>query len=48
MIQQQVQKTDNLCEFYTIFAAIQRFKFFQTKLNNVHDVNVLKFICNYM
>ena len=48
MIQQPVQKTDNLCGFYTRFAAIQLFKFFQTKLNNVHDVHVLNFISNYM
>ena len=48
MIQQQVQRTDNLCAFYTIFAAFQLFKFFQTKLNNVHDVHVLNFISNYL
>ena len=48
MIQQPVKKTDNLCGFYTIFAAFQLFKFFQTKLNNVHDVHVLNFISNYM
>ena len=44
MIQQPVQKTDNLCGFYTIFAAFQLFKFFQTKLNNVHDVHLLNFM----
>ena len=48
MIQQPVQKTDNLCGFYTIFAAFQLFKFFQTKLNKVHDVHVFNFISNYM
>ena len=48
MIQQPVQKTDILCGFYTIFAAFQLFKFFQTKLNNIHDVHVLNFISNYM
>ena len=48
MKQQPVQKPDNLCGFYTIFAAFQLFKFFQTKLNNVHDVHVLNFISNYM
>ena len=47
-IQQPVQKTDKLCEFYTIFAAFQLFKFCRTKLNNVHDVHVLNFISNYM
>ena len=31
MIQKPVQKTDNLCGFYTIFAAFQLFKFFQTR-----------------
>ena len=48
MIQQPVQKTDNLCGFHTIFAAFQPFKFFQTKLNKVHHVHVLNFISNYM
>ena len=48
MIQQPVQKIDNLCGFYTIFAAFQLFKFFQTKLNNFHDLHVLYFISNYM
>ena len=48
MIQQPVQKTDNLYGFYTIFAAFQLFIFFQTKLNNVHDVHVLKLKSNYM
>ena len=48
MIQQPVQKTDNLCVFFTIFGAFQLFKFFQTKLNNVHDVHILNFISNYM
>ena len=43
-----VQKTDNLCGFYTIFAAFQLFKLFQTKLNNVHVVHVLNFVSNYM
>ena len=47
MIQQPVQKTDNLCGFYTIIAAFQLFKIFQSKLNNVHDVRVLNFISNY-
>ena len=42
MIQQSVQKTDNLCGLYTIFAG------FATKLNNVHEVHVLNFISNYM
>ena len=31
MIQQPVQKTDNLCGFYTVFAAFQLFKFFSNK-----------------
>ena len=49
MIQQPVQKTDNLCWFYTIFAAFQLIKFFQTKLNKtVLDVNVLNFLSKYM
>ena len=46
MIQHPVQKTDNLCGFYTIFAAFHLFKFFQTKLNNVHDIHFLNFISN--
>ena len=48
MIQQPVQKTDILCGSYTIFAAFELIKIFQTKLTNVHDVHVLIFISNYM
>ena len=46
--QQPVQKIEILCEFYTNFAAFQLFNFFQTKLNNVHEVHVLNLISNYM
>ena len=48
MIQQPVQKTDNLRGSYTIFVAFELFKFFQTELNNVPVVHVLNFISNYM
>ena len=43
MIQHPVPKTENLCRFYTIFAALQMVNFFQTKLDNVNDVHVLNF-----
>ena len=48
MIHRPLQKMENLCGFYTIYAAFHLFKFLQTNLNNVHDVHVLNFISNYM
>ena len=43
-----LQKMQNFCGFYTIYAAFHLFKFLQTNLNNVHDMHVLNFISNYM
>ena len=48
MIHRQLQKMQDLCGFYTTYAAFHLFKFLQTNLNNVHDVQVLIFINNYM
>ena len=48
MIQSPLQKMENLCGFYTIYAAFHLFKILQTNLNNVHDVHVLNFFSNYM
>ena len=48
MIQRPLQEMENLCGFYTIYAAFHLFKFLQTNLNNVHDVHVLNFISNCM
>ena len=48
MIHRPLKKMENLCGFYTIFAAFQLFKFLQTNLNNVHDVHVLNIFSNYM
>ena len=48
MIHRPLQKMQNLCGFYTIYAAFHLFKFLQTNLNNVHDKHVLNFISNYM
>ena len=48
MIQRPLQKMENLCGFYTNYAAFHLYKFLQTNLNNVHDVHVLNFISNYM
>ena len=48
MIHRPLQKMENLCGLYTIYAAFHLFKFLQTNLNNVHDVHVLNFISNYI
>ena len=48
IIHRPLQKMQNLCGFYAIFAAFQLFKFFQANLNNFHDAHVLNFISNYM
>ena len=48
MIHRPPQKMQNLCGFYTIYAAFHLIQFLQTNLNNVHDVHVLNFISNYM
>ena len=43
MIHKPLQKMQNLCGFYTIYAAFHLFKFLQTNLNNVLDVHVFEF-----
>ena len=48
MIHRPIQKMQNVCGLYTIYAAFRLFKCLQTNLNNVHDVHVLNFISDYM
>ena len=48
MVPKKLQKTDNLGRFYAIYSAFLLFKFFQRKLNKIHDVHVLNFISNFM
>ena len=48
MVPKKLQKTDNLGGFYAIYSAFLLFKFFQRKLNKIHDVHVLNFISNFM
>ena len=45
-IHRPLHKMQNFCRFYANFAAFQLF--FQTNLNNIHDVHVLNFMSNYM
>ena len=48
MISNKLQKIENLCGFYTIYAAYELFKFNITQINYFNDVLVLNFISNYM
>ena len=48
MISSKLQKIENLCGFYTIYAAYELFKFNITHINYFNDVLVLNFISNYM
>ena len=48
MLLLKLQKTDNLCEFYSSYSTFILFKLFQKNLNNVHDVHVLNFFSNFM
>ena len=48
MVPRKLQKTGNLCEFNAIYSAFLLFKFYQTNLNNIHDVHFLNFISNFM
>ena len=44
----KLRKTDSLCGLYAIYSALLLSKFYQRNLKNIHDVRVLKFICNFM
>ena len=48
MISSKLQKIENFCGFYTIYAACELFKFNITLTNYFNDVMVLNFISNYM
>ena len=43
-----LQSHPSVCGFYTIYAALNLFKFRQEENTGVHDVKVLSFISNYM
>ena len=43
-----IQSHPRLCGFYTIYAAFHLFKIRQEEIIEVHDVNVLLFLSNYM
>ena len=43
-----LQYQPGVCGFYTIYAIFHLFKFRQEETTEVHDVNVLSFISNYM
>ena len=48
MVPRKLQKTDDLCGFYAIYSAFLLFEFFQKNLNEIHDVNVLNFVSNFI
>ena len=48
MISSKLQKIENLCGFYTIYAAYELFKFNITHINYFNDVLVRNFISNYI
>ena len=48
MIPERLLLHQNLCGFYTLFAAFLLFKFGQEQITGVHDLNVLSFNSNYM
>ena len=48
MMPEPLQSHPSVCGFYTIYAAFHLFKFRQEETTEVHDVNVLSFISNYM
>ena len=48
MISSKLQKIENLCGFYTIYAAYELFKFNITHINYFNGVLELNFISNYM
>ena len=48
MMPAPLQFHQSVCGFYTIYAAFQLFRFRQEENTEVHDVNVLSFLSNYM
>ena len=48
MIAAHPQSHPSVCGFHTLYAAFYLFKFRQEEVKEVHDVNVLSFISNYM
>ena len=48
MMPEPLQSYPSVCGFYTIYAAFHLFKFRQEEITEVHDVNVISFIFNYM
>ena len=48
MMPEPLQSHLSVCGFHTIYAAFHLFKFRQEKITEVHDVNLLSFISNYM
>ena len=48
MMPARLQSHPIVCGLYTIYAAFHLFKFQQKEITEVHDVNVLSFISNYM
>ena len=48
MMPEPLQSHASVCSFYTMYAAFDLFKFRQEEFREVHDVNVLSFISNYL
>ena len=48
MMPEPLHSHPNFCSFYTLYAAFHLFKIRQQEITEVHDVNVLSFIKNYM
>ena len=48
MMPAPLQSHPSVCGIYTIYAAFHIFKFQQEEITEVHDVNVLSFISNFM
>ena len=48
MMPEPLQTHPSVCGFYTIQASFHLFKFWQEEITEVHDVNELSIISNYM
>ena len=48
MMPEPLHSHPSVCGFYTMYAAFHLFKFGQEEITEVHDVNVLSFISNYL
>ena len=48
LMSQPLQSPPSVCGFYAIYAASHLFKFRQEEITEVHDVNVVSFISNYL